>query len=64
MPGASRQQGAQALAGLPSMQAAIGGVFAAFEEIAGHEKINASYVGRILRLTLLTPTSSSCPPKG
>jgi len=31
------------------------GVFATFEEIATAEKINASYVGRVLRLTLLAP---------
>jgi hypothetical protein len=31
------------------------GVFATVEEIAATEKINASYVGRILRLTLLAP---------
>jgi hypothetical protein len=31
------------------------GVFATVEEIATAEKINASYVGRVLRLTLLAP---------
>jgi hypothetical protein len=31
------------------------GVYATVEEIAAAEKINASYVGRILRLTLLAP---------
>ncbi len=31
------------------------GVFATIQEIAAAEKINASYVGRILRLTLLAP---------
>jgi hypothetical protein len=31
------------------------GVFATVEEIAANEKINASYVGRVLRLTLLAP---------
>jgi hypothetical protein len=31
------------------------GAFATVEEIAHAEKINASYVGRILRLTLLAP---------
>ena len=31
------------------------GVFATVEEIAAAEKINASYVGRVLRLTLLSP---------
>jgi hypothetical protein len=31
------------------------GVFATVEEIAASEKINASYVGRVLRLTLLAP---------
>ena len=31
------------------------GAFATVEEIATAEKINASYVGRILRLTLLAP---------
>lgn len=31
------------------------GTFATVEEIADAEKINASYVGRILRLTLLAP---------
>ena len=31
------------------------GVFATVEEIAAAEKINASYVGRVLRLTLLAP---------
>jgi hypothetical protein len=31
------------------------GVFATIEEIAAREKINASYVGRVLRLTLLAP---------
>jgi hypothetical protein len=31
------------------------GVFATVDEIAASEKINASYVGRILRLTLLAP---------
>lgn len=31
------------------------GAFATVEEIAGAEKINASYVGRVLRLTLLAP---------
>ena len=31
------------------------GVFATVEEIAEAEEINASYVGRILRLTLLAP---------
>ena len=31
------------------------GVFATVEEIAAKEKINASYVGRVLRLTLLAP---------
>jgi hypothetical protein len=31
------------------------GVFATVEEIAMAEKINASYVGRVLRLTLLAP---------
>lgn len=31
------------------------GVFATIEEIAAAEKINASYVGRVLRLTLLMP---------
>ena len=32
-----------------------GGVFSTVEEIAAAEKINASYVGRGLRLTLLAP---------
>jgi hypothetical protein len=31
------------------------GVFATVEEIAAAEIINASYVGRVLRLTLLAP---------
>jgi hypothetical protein len=31
------------------------GTFATVEEIAAAEKINASYVGRVLRLTLLAP---------
>ena len=31
------------------------GVFATVQEIAAAEKINASYVGRVLRLTLLAP---------
>ena len=31
------------------------GVFATVDEIATAEKINASYVGRVLRLTLLAP---------
>jgi hypothetical protein len=31
------------------------GVFAAVEEMAAAEKINASYVSRVLRLTLLAP---------
>jgi hypothetical protein len=31
------------------------GVFAIVEEIAAAEKTNASYVGRVLRLTLLAP---------
>ncbi len=31
------------------------GVHASIEEIAGAEKINATYVGRVLRLTLLAP---------
>jgi hypothetical protein len=31
------------------------GAFATVEEIATAEKINASYVGRLLRLTLLAP---------
>ncbi len=31
------------------------GMFATVEEIAATEKINASYVGRVLRLTLLAP---------
>jgi hypothetical protein len=31
------------------------GVFATVEEIGAAEKINASYVGRVLRLTLLAP---------
>ena len=31
------------------------GVFATVEEIAAAEKINVSYVGRVLRLTLLAP---------
>ncbi len=31
------------------------GVYATVEEIAAAEKINASYVGRVLRLTLLAP---------
>ena len=31
------------------------GAFATVEEIAAVEKINASYVGRVLRLTLLAP---------
>ena len=31
------------------------GTHATIEEIAAAEKINASYVGRILRLTLLAP---------
>ena len=30
-------------------------MFATVEEIAAAEKINASYVGRVLRLTLLAP---------
>jgi hypothetical protein len=30
-------------------------VHASIEEVARAEKINASYVGRVLRLTLLTP---------
>jgi hypothetical protein len=34
------------------------GLFATVEKIAEAEKINASYVGRILRLTLLGPASS------
>jgi hypothetical protein len=32
------------------------GVYATAEEIAAAEKINAAYVGRVLRLTLLAPT--------
>ena len=32
-----------------------GGVFATVEEMAAAEKINASYVSRVLRLTLLAP---------
>lgn len=32
------------------------GVFATVEDIAKHEKIDSTYVGRILRLTLLAPT--------
>jgi hypothetical protein len=32
-----------------------GGVFATDEEIAAAEKINASYVGQVLRLTLRAP---------
>lgn len=31
------------------------GVYATFEDVAAAEKINASYVGRVLRLTLLAP---------
>jgi hypothetical protein len=31
------------------------GTHATIEEIAAAEKINASYVGRVLRLTLLAP---------
>jgi hypothetical protein len=31
------------------------GVYSTIEEIAAAEKINASYVGRLLRLTLLAP---------
>jgi hypothetical protein len=31
------------------------GEFVTIEEIAAREKINASYVGRVLRLTLLAP---------
>ena len=31
------------------------GVHASIEEVAAAEKINASYVGRVLRLTLLAP---------
>jgi hypothetical protein len=31
------------------------GEYATIREIAGTEKINESYVGRVLRLTLLTP---------
>jgi hypothetical protein len=31
------------------------GVFATVEEISDDEKINASYIGRVLRLTLLSP---------
>jgi hypothetical protein len=31
------------------------GVFATVEEMAAAEKINAAYVGRVLRLTLLAP---------
>ena len=31
------------------------GVFATIDEIATAEKINASYVGRVLRMTLLAP---------
>jgi hypothetical protein len=31
------------------------GVFSTIEEIAAAEKINASYVGRLLRMTLLAP---------
>ena len=31
------------------------GAFATVEELAGAEKINASYVSRVLRLTLLAP---------
>ena len=34
---------------------ASGPQFAIVEEIAAAEKINASYVGRVLRLTLLAP---------
>ena len=41
--------------GFPLAQAAVDGVFATVEEIAAAEKINASYVGRVLRLTLLAP---------
>ena len=43
------------------------GVFATVEEIAAAEKISASYVGRVLRLTLLAPDivqallDSRCP---
>jgi hypothetical protein len=44
--------------GFPLAQAAVDGVFATVEEIAGAEKINASYVGRVLRLTFLAPISS------
>jgi hypothetical protein len=32
------------------------GVYATVEEIAAAEKINSSYVSRVLRLTLLAPT--------
>ena len=31
------------------------GVYASIEEVARAEKINPSYVGRVLRLTLLAP---------
>ena len=40
---------------LPFATGSKGGVFATIEEIAPTEKINASYVGRVLRLTLLAP---------
>jgi len=32
-----------------------GGVYASCEELAGAERINSSYVSRVLRLTLLAP---------
>ena len=35
------------------------GVLATVEEIAAAKKINASYVGRVLRLALLAPKSSA-----
>ena len=41
--------------GLPLAQAAGDGVYGTIEEMAAAEKINASYVGRLLRLTLLAP---------
>jgi len=36
-------------------EAAGGGVYGTFEELAAAEKIKESYVGRVLRMTLLAP---------
>ena len=40
------------------------GDFATVEEIATAEKVNASYVGRVLRLTLLAPDIVEAIPTG